>query len=131
MKSEKGQSAVEFALVLPILLILVFGIIDFGRILYTKNALTALSQESARHASIYYGSETDAVLTQYIVNNAGTLKTSDLTGKVITFTPTRDTGSDVKVTLTYRLYYITPIVNIIPGFSNPFYITSTSTFRAE
>jgi Flp pilus assembly protein TadG len=37
MKSEKGQAAVEFALVLPILLLLILGIIDFGRILYSMN----------------------------------------------------------------------------------------------
>ena len=62
MKSEKGQAAVEFALVLPILLMLIFGIIDFGRVLYTKSALTSLSQEAARHVSIYYGSENDVAL---------------------------------------------------------------------
>lgn len=131
MRSERGQAAVEFALVLPILLLLVFGIIDFGRILYTKNALTSLSQVTARHASIYYASEDDATLQNYAINNAGTLDTSSLTGKTITFTPIRDSGSDVKVTLTYRLYFITPVVNLIPGIANPFYITSTSTFRAE
>ncbi len=131
MRSEKGQAAVEFALVLPILLMLIFGLIDFGRILYTKNALTSLSQEAARHASIYYGSEDDAVLKNYVISNAGTLDTSAITGNVITFDPTRNSGSDVEVSLTYRLYYITPLVNIIPGIDNPIYITSESTFRAE
>ena len=131
MRSEKGQAAVEFALVLPILLILIFGIIDFGRILYTKNALTSLSQEAARHASIYYGSENDATLQNYVIDNAGTLNESSFTGNAVTFTPSRTSGSDVVVTLTYELFYITPIVNLIPGVDNPFYITSTSTFRAE
>lgn len=131
MRSEKGQAAVEFALVLPILLLLIFGIIDFGRVLYTKNALTSLSQEAARHASIYYSSENDTALQNYVINNAGTLDTSSFTGNVVTFSPSRNSGSDVNVTLTYRLYYITPIVNIIPGFSNPISITSSSTFRAE
>jgi Flp pilus assembly protein TadG len=136
MKSEKGQAMVEFALVLPILLLLILGIIDFGRILYTKNALTALSQEAARHASIYYASEDDYALKQYVINNIGTLNSSNLTGDTITFTDStgvisRNSGSDVKVTLTYSMYYITPIVNLIPGMQNPFNITSSATYRAE
>lgn len=131
MRSEKGQAAVEFALVLPILLMLIFGIIDFGRVLYTKSALTSLSQEAARHASIYYGSENDATLKNYVTNNAGTLDSSAITGNVITFDPSRNSGSDVEIILTYKMYYITPLVNIIPGIDNPFYITSKSTFRAE
>jgi len=136
MKSEKGQAMVEFALILPILLILILGIIDFGRVLYTKSALTSLSQEAARHASIYYGSEDNSAIQQYVLNNLGTLNSSDLTGDVITFKDSsgnisRTSGSNVNVTLTYRMYYITPIANLIPGFTNPFYITSSATFRAE
>lgn len=131
MKSEKGQAAVEFALVLPILLILIFGIIDFGRILYTKNALTSLSQEAARHASIYYASEDDTTTQSYAINHAGTLDPDSFTVSSVTFSDGEISGSDVVATLTYELYYITPIINLIPGIENPFYITSSATFRAE
>jgi Flp pilus assembly protein TadG len=44
---------VEFAIVLPVLLLLVFGIIDFGRALYTLNNLTSAVREGARYASAY------------------------------------------------------------------------------
>ncbi|HEX6809108.1 MAG TPA: TadE/TadG family type IV pilus assembly protein [Gemmatimonadaceae bacterium] len=50
-RSERGAAMVEFAIVLPILLLLVFGIIDFGRALYTLNNLTAAVREGARLAS--------------------------------------------------------------------------------
>jgi Flp pilus assembly protein TadG len=138
MRSEKGQAAVEFALVLPILLMLIFGIIDFGRILYTKNALTSLSQESARHMSIYYVSDgtNGTVLSTYVSAHPGTLATtafkkSDNSSGIQISPTTITTGSEVNVTLTYKIYYITPFVNMIPGLTNPFYITSSSTFRAE
>ncbi|MFK4998208.1 TadE/TadG family type IV pilus assembly protein [Bacillus sp. N9] len=36
MKSERGQSLVEFAIVVPLLLLLLFGIIDFGRIFHAS-----------------------------------------------------------------------------------------------
>lgn len=137
MKNEKGQAMVEFALVLPILLILFLGIIDFGRILYTKSAVTSLSQGAARHASIYYASEDNTAIRNYITSNAGTLSTSEFKksdgtdGIVIVFTPSRTSGSDATVTITYKIYFITPIVNFIPSMQNPFYITSTATFRVE
>ena len=51
MKSKKKQSgvaAVEFAIVLPILLLVLFGIIEFGLALYDKQVLTNASREGAR-----------------------------------------------------------------------------------
>ena len=39
MKNEKGQALIEFVLILPALIFLIFATIDFGLILYTKNHL--------------------------------------------------------------------------------------------
>ncbi|HEX6966778.1 MAG TPA: TadE/TadG family type IV pilus assembly protein [Gemmatimonadaceae bacterium] len=49
--SERGAAMVEFAIVLPLLLLLVFGIIDFGRALYTLNNLTSAVREGGRYAA--------------------------------------------------------------------------------
>lgn len=60
MKREKGQSAVEFALVLPILIILLCGIIDFGWLFSCKISATNAAREAARYTAIhYYDSSTD------------------------------------------------------------------------
>ena len=45
---DRGASAVEFALVLPLLLLIVFGIIDFGRALNAQITLTQAAREGAR-----------------------------------------------------------------------------------
>ncbi len=45
---DRGATAVEFALVLPLLLLLVFGIIDFGRALNAQITLTQAAREGAR-----------------------------------------------------------------------------------
>ena len=58
-KSEAGQSMVEMALVLPILLLLVGGIMDFGWLFYNQLALTNAAREGARYAAIHYHTSTD------------------------------------------------------------------------
>jgi Flp pilus assembly protein TadG len=49
---ERGQAMVEFALLLPILLLLVFGIVQFGLALNSANDETHLANEVARYAIV-------------------------------------------------------------------------------
>lgn len=49
---ERGQALVEFALILPILLMIVMGIIDFGRMLYLYSQLSNGLREGARYGSL-------------------------------------------------------------------------------
>jgi hypothetical protein len=46
--NESGATAVEFALVLPVILIFVFGIIEFGLLMFNKQVLTNACREGAR-----------------------------------------------------------------------------------
>ena len=48
IKGQKGASAVEFAIVLPVLVLLIFGCIEFGLLLYNKQVITNASREGAR-----------------------------------------------------------------------------------
>ena len=49
---QRGQSLVEFALVLPIFLLMLFGLIDLGRIIYFNSTLSQAAREGARAASV-------------------------------------------------------------------------------
>jgi len=49
---DAGAAAVEFALVAPLLLLLICGIVDFGRAYATLNQLTASVREGARVAAV-------------------------------------------------------------------------------
>jgi Flp pilus assembly protein TadG len=51
-KKESGQTLVEFALVLPILLILIFGAIEFGRVFHATHVITSAAREGARVAAV-------------------------------------------------------------------------------
>ena len=48
MRSERGQSLVEFALTLPMLLVVMFMVTEFGRALYQYNILAQATREGAR-----------------------------------------------------------------------------------
>lgn len=50
MRSQRSQSIVEFALVAPVLLMLLFGVVDFGRVIYTYITLNQAVNEGARTA---------------------------------------------------------------------------------
>jgi len=50
-REEDGQTLVEFAIVLPIFLLVVFGLIDAGRFVYTSSALSQAAREGARVAA--------------------------------------------------------------------------------
>jgi len=58
-RSEKGQAMVEFALVLPILLLILCGILDFGWLYFNQLTLNNAAREGARYAAIHYSSGGD------------------------------------------------------------------------
>jgi Flp pilus assembly protein TadG len=51
---ERGAAAVEMALVLPLLLLIVGGIVDFGRFFYTQNIVVNAAREGARSRALGY-----------------------------------------------------------------------------
>ncbi len=51
-RRSRGQALLEFALVLPIFLLIVFGIIDIGRYVYLTNAFNEGAREGARYGSV-------------------------------------------------------------------------------
>ncbi|HBX70239.1 MAG TPA: hypothetical protein DEH25_12900 [Chloroflexi bacterium] len=51
-KKENGQALLEFALVLPILFLLVFGAVDLGRVFFAQIALTNAAREGVRYLTI-------------------------------------------------------------------------------
>lgn len=72
-RQEQGGVALEFAILLPVFLTLVFGIIDFGHALYMKQVVTNASREAARYATRYHTSASSvrilpAQLTPSIAN---------------------------------------------------------------
>jgi len=56
-RDTRGQSLVEFALVLPVFLLLLVGIFDLGHVVWSNDALTSAAREAARYAIVHGGSD--------------------------------------------------------------------------
>jgi len=111
-KNEKGQSLVEVALVVPMLLLLVIGIAEFGRTWMMKNILTGAAREAIRAVVVTPYSETTA-------KNRGLeiLASAGLTTPDIAFGST--TEADLSVTRNATASYGFPVVLVgfIPGLN--------------
>jgi len=64
----RGQSLVEFALVLPILLLLILGAMDFARMFSTKITLTNAAREGANYLSRHPLEYPDKTNTELVIN---------------------------------------------------------------
>ncbi|NGN83642.1 pilus assembly protein [Arthrobacter silviterrae] len=97
---ERGAAAVEFALLLPVLLLLVLGIMEFGRLYNIQISASNAAREGARYAAVHYtdsGYVNDAAISA-ARNSAPTLPAS--TQVIITYSAGAcSAGSTVKVTV--------------------------------
>ncbi|MET4144053.1 TadE/TadG family type IV pilus assembly protein [Arthrobacter sp. UYCo732] len=104
LRSERGSVAVEFALILPILVAVLLGIMEFGRAYNAQITVTAAAREGARVMSI----QGNVATAQTAVQTASPALNPQLTKGQIQVTPASCTpGANVTVTVTYRLKFIT------------------------
>lgn len=118
----KGQALIEFAVVVPLLMLLVLGIFEFGRIYHAKLVVTQAVREGARRAVVVTGTtqaakETAAiseasVSTKDFAEQAG-INRSDLlfeSGYPTVTTPTAVVGGDGNKWVVVKAYYDVPLV---------------------
>jgi len=110
--SESGVAAVEFALVSPVLILLLFAIIEFSIVLYDKAIITNASREAARSATVFNGDSSDAavkaVVDSYLNNHLISLG-SDSTHSV----DVTSTGDDLTVSVNYTYDFL-----VLPNFTS-------------
>jgi len=139
LSSESGAELVEFALVLPILLLLIAGIADFGLLFHSHEVTTNAAREGARLA----------VLPGYDANGYAAVQTrvssyiaaGGLTGAfTTTVTPQAvdlgggltANGVQVRVAYTHTFLFIGPIVGLINGtFATTLTYQTAAVMRTE
>ena len=100
MKDERGQTMVEFAIVVPLLLVIVFGIFQFGVLYNDYVALTDATRVGARKASVSRHEENpEAEAEAAVRSSAAGLTQDDL--EVTVVATAWEHGEDVTVTATY------------------------------
>lgn len=126
MRNESGQSLVEFALILPILVLLIMGVFDFGRMFYTYTHLHMTTQETVRLGGL--GQE-DAEIVEFAKNYFHAGDGNDLIIEISPQDTVRKSGEYMTVTLTYPFEYAMPFIsNVLPS---PYEMTTDSTIRVE
>ena len=99
LRSQKGQSLTEFALALPILVLLLFAVIQFGITFNNYVTLTDATRAGARKAAVGRRlTNPQSTVIQAVRNSATDLVQSKLN---VTVTSTWQPGADVSVTATY------------------------------
>jgi hypothetical protein len=144
LAEEEGQALVELALILPILVILVLGIVDFGKAYSYKNDETHLANAAGRYSSLNSfpaGFTGQNAIRDYVISTApGELKNGSGSikppGVTITFTFTDGAakhckGDPVKVTVKahYDWLHFLTLKGALPSPGAD--ITSTATMRLE
>ena len=139
-RGRKGQALAEFALILPILFLLIAGIIEFGRGWNIKQAVTDAAREGARNTVVVDGRSTKDIedLVKQRLTLANILTSDPPT--TISITPTASfkcpggvgSGDEMTVLVTtqYRMGWVGAIMKWAGG-SNTITISSRATMRNE
>jgi len=127
----RGQSLTEFALILPVLLLVIFGVLDFGRAIYAYNAVSNAAREGGRTAIV---NQTTTDIRNRAIQQATTLgidsastscppagasgvciefKNAALTANCLTSTGAL--GCVAVITVKYSMTPLTPIIGSILG----------------
>ena len=124
---SRGQGLVEFALVVPLFLILLFGMIEFGRAWMTKNILTGAAREAVRIYAVIPYSDTNATARAVnILTSAGL----DSTRWVISLTVDPIDNNIMRADVSYNFPVI--IAGFIPGLpTNNILLSTSTTMRRE
>lgn len=125
---QRAQAIVELAFVLPVLLLILMGIIEFGRIFMAQQTITNAAREGARLGILPTStvSDVEGIVSTYM-NTAGLNGTSTVT--VANVGPTVEPGAATSVTVQYQLPILTG--SIIPGLGDTISLSHATVMRHE
>jgi Flp pilus assembly protein TadG len=107
VRGEKGQSILELALILPVMMMLIFGITEFGRAWMTMNVLTGAVREGARVASVTPNLASNRQVVIDVVT--GLLADANLEPAYVVIRPEPSMDNMVQVTAAVNFFF-TPVL---------------------
>ncbi|MDP4182990.1 MAG: pilus assembly protein [Bacillota bacterium] len=110
IKKKQGQAIVETALVLPIVLLILMGIIDFGLMFNNYLVLNNASREGARKAAV---GGSDVEISSLVTDLTSNMDGSKLSMTIYPSESLRKRGDQVSVTVEYDNVLITPVISAL------------------
>jgi Flp pilus assembly protein TadG len=132
-RDEDGAAALEFALVLPILLTLVFAIISYGYMFSVRQALTQAAAEGARAAAVAASGQASTQATAAVNSALSSLSMTCGSGG-LTCTPTAatcGTAACMKVTVSFAYRANNPLPSLLPDALIPATLSFTSSAQVN
>jgi Flp pilus assembly protein TadG len=110
-----GVAAIEFALVIPIFLLVIYDFMELGRALFIHNSLGNAVFEAARYA-IVHGSESESPASPADIQGEVASLAQHLDPELLTvnvsFSPDNDPGSTVSIDAVYQFHFMTGLVPV-------------------
>ncbi len=110
---RSGAMAIDFALVAPVFFMLVFGIIDFSRVAFTKGVMLYAMEEASRWAAVNFpatATEIEAIASGKFV----VIDPADITAFSATVTDNGDKTKAVTLQMDYTFEFMMPFVDLDP-----------------
>jgi hypothetical protein len=127
LRNERGQSFVEFALVLPFLVFLLLGIVQFGRAWHNYLTITDAARVGAREGAVHTATACSSATTK--INGLGVIPAGS---SVSCSTPGGAvTGQPLNIQITYSFSIGLPGYFGVPALNRTFTLVSTAQERLE
>ena len=108
-----GATAVEFALLLPVFFAIVFGVMEFGRVLYTTHTLDNAVREGVRYAMVHGAASPNPALSAdieaVVKSRAAPLDPAKVVVLPVSFEPNNRPDSTVMVQVRYDFDFLLPV----------------------
>lgn len=138
-RGENGQGLVELAIIMPVVMLILLGIMEGGRIFSSYIELENLSREGARYAAVNCTSMsvrddqipgwTLSTLTPWLEGRLSMLQARDLDVSFYRTISADYSEVWVEVVVQYPLEITTPVISTITG--NPFNLRARTVMRGE
>jgi len=127
-RNNGGQSIVEFAIIVPVLLFLLAGIIDFGRLIYRYEMVVQATREASLAVAKSGNRKTaNTAALAYLTAGVNATVVDNLT---VTVSPTpMKAANPVTVTVSCSMNMLFPVMSAI--LSSPYTVSSTSTVMLQ
>jgi Flp pilus assembly protein TadG len=131
---KTGASAVEFAIILPVLILFLFGIIEFSILFYDKAVITNASREGARAGIVYQYPErvSEAAIQQVVLDYCADHLITFATTPSLTISTATGVAAGDPLTVTVRYdYQFLVLPNFLTSLTGGINLAATTVMRME